>query len=133
GTEIGGVQRIPQLRHDLAAALGEYLGEAAALLVAERVVLADHCDAFEAVLQRPISERVRERARRITGNAHDVADALALGEIVSRDDRNEIRRPGSLDVVRYCEAGIREQVSDEEMDVPLLDQATRLLQRDIRV
>jgi len=60
GAEVRRVERMPELLHDLATAFGEHLGEPAALLVAEGVVLADGCDLLVTLLQRPIAERMGE-------------------------------------------------------------------------
>ena len=133
GAEVGGVERVPELLHDLAAAFGEHLGEAAALLVAERVILADGCDLLVALLQRPVAERMGEGAGGIAGDADHVPDALALGQIVGGDDRNEIRRAGALDVIGDRQAGIGEQVADQHVAVALLDQTARLLQRGVGI
>ena len=133
GAEIRGVQRMPELLHDLAAAFGEDLGKAAALLVTEGVILADGRDALVALLERPVAERMREGARRIAGDPHDILDALTLRQVVGRDDRDEIWRAVALDVIRNGKAGIGEKIADQEIDIGLLDQATRLLQGGVRI
>ena len=85
------------------------------------------------LLQRPIAQRMRELARRIAGDADDVLDAGALGQIVGGDDRNEIRRARALDVVGDREAGIGEQIADQHVAIRLLDQSPRLLQGSIGI
>ena len=62
-----------------------------------------------------------KRAGGVPGHPNDVADALALGEVVRSDDGNEVGRPGALNVVGHREAGVGEQVTYQEMDVGLLD------------
>src|SRR5260221_7062448 len=133
GTEIRGIERMPELLHDLAAALGEYLGETSALLVTECVVLADGRDLPVALLQRPIAERMGKFAGTVAGDADHVLDSLALGQVVSGDDRNEVRRSGALDVVGDGKPGVGEKIADQHMAIALLDQPARLLQRGIRI
>ena len=133
GTEVGGVERVPELLHDLAAAFGEHLGEAAALFMAEGVILADGGDLLVALLQRPVSERMGEGAGSVASDADHVLDASALGKVVGGDNRDEIRRAGALHVVGDRQAGIGEQVADQHVAIALLDQAARLLQGGVGV
>ena len=97
--EVGGVERVPELLNDFAAAFGEDLGETAALLVAEGVILADGRNLLVTLFQGPIAERMGKGAPGVSGDTDDVLDALALRQIVGGDDRNEIRCAGALDVV----------------------------------
>ncbi len=124
---------MPELLHDLPAPFGEHLGETAALFVAEGVILADGGDLLVALLQGPIAERMGEGAGRIAGDADYVLDAAALGEIVSRDNRNEVGRAGALDVVGDSKAGIGEQIADQHMAIALLDQTARFLQSGVGI
>ena len=124
---------MPELLDDLAAAFGEDLGETAALFVAEGVILADGRNLLVTLLQAPIAERMGEGAPGVSGDADDVLDALALGEIVGGDDRDEIRCAGALDVVGDRKAGIGQEVADQHVAIALLDQAPRLLQRGVGI
>ncbi len=124
---------MPELTEHLAAALAEGLAEAAALLMAESVVLADGGNLLVALLQRPVGERPGEVAGRVAGNAHDVLDPLALGQVVRGDDRDEIGYAVALDVIGDGEAGIGEQIAEEHIHIRLLDEPARLLQRGIRI
>src|SRR5829696_1677341 len=63
--EVSRIERVPQLLGDLASVLREDLGQAAALLVPEGVVLADGRDLLEALLPGPVAERMRGLARRV--------------------------------------------------------------------
>ena len=76
GAEIGGVERVPELLDDLAAAFGEDLGEAAALFMAEGVILADGGDLLVTLLQGPVAERMGEGAGGVAGDADHVPDAV---------------------------------------------------------
>ena len=69
----------------------------------------------------------------VAGDADHVGDARALRQVVGGDDRDEVRRAGALHVVGDREAGVGEQVAEQEIDVALLDQAARLLQRGVGV
>src|SRR5258705_3739010 len=97
--EVRRVERMPELLNDLAAAFGEPLGQATALLVAEGVVLADGGDLLVTLLQRPIAKRMGEFTGAVTGDADHVLDTLSLRQVIGRDDRNEVGRAGALDVV----------------------------------
>src|SRR5882757_7489405 len=133
GAEIRRVERMPELLHDLATAFGEHLGEPAALLVAEGVVLADGCDLLVTLLQRPIAERMGEFTGAVPGDADHVLDTLALGQVVSSNDRNEVWRTGALDVVGNRQSGVGEQITDQHVAIALLDQAACFLQGGIGV
>ena len=76
---------------------------------------------------------MRELAGAVAGDADHVRDALALRQVVGRDDRNEVGRAGALDVVGDRQAGVGEQVADQEVAIGLLDEAARLLQRGVGV
>ena len=124
---------MPELPDDLAACFGEHLAEPAALLVTEGVVLADGRDLAVTVFVGPIAQWVREGAGRIAGDAHDVLDALALGEIIGGDDRDKIGRAVLLDVVGHGETGVGEQVAYQERYVCLFNELAGFLQRGIRI
>src|SRR5262249_42279054 len=114
-------------------AFGEYLGEATALLVAERIILTDRHDPLETVLQCPITEWMRKGAGGVAGDADDVADALTLGEIVGGDDGNEVRGSRSFDVIGDGNDSMWEQVPHQEMPLRLLHKAGGLTPRDFGV
>ena len=101
--------------------------------MAEGVILADGSDLLVALLQRPVSERMGKGAGGVAGDADHVFDARALGEIVGGNDRDEVGRPGALDVVGDCEARIGKQIADQHVAVALLDQAAGLLQGGVGV
>src|ERR1700722_17056172 len=66
-TEVGGVERMPELLDDFAAAFGEDLSKTAALFVAEGVILADGRDLLVTLLQAPIAERMGKGAPGVSG------------------------------------------------------------------
>src|SRR5258707_6666159 len=96
GAEVRRVERMPELLNDLAAAFGEHLGQATALLVAEGVVLADGGDLLVTLLQRPIAKRMGELTGAVAGDADHVLDTLPLRQGIGRDDRNEEGGAGAL-------------------------------------
>ena len=59
--------------------------------------------------------------------------AVALRQIVGGDDRDEVGHAVALDVVGDRKAGVGEQVAEQEIDIGLLDEAARLLQRGVGV
>src|SRR3979411_3211350 len=89
------------------------------------VVLADSGDLLVALLQRPVAEGMSECTCAITGNADHVLDALALGKVVSGNDRNEVRRSSALDVIRHGKSRVGEQISDQHVAIALLYQPAR--------
>src|ERR1700733_14112042 len=89
--EVGRIERMPELLDYFATAFGEDLGETAALFVAEGVILADGRNLLVTLLQTPVAERMGKGAPGVSGDTDDILDALALRQVVGRDDRNEIR------------------------------------------
>src|SRR5690606_30803102 len=129
GAEVSGIQGIPELTGNFAAALGKYLDETCALLVPEGVILRYGGHPLIALLQCPIGQWAWHLARRIAGDANDIADALPLREVIGSDDRNEIGCAVILDVVGNCQPGIGQKVSKQKVDLFLLNETARLLKR----
>ncbi|MCX7315319.1 MAG: hypothetical protein NTZ22_00355 [Hyphomicrobiales bacterium] len=133
GAEIGGVQRVPELLHDRAAAFCKHLRETTALLVTEGVILRDGGNALVALLQGPIGQRTREGRAGIACGADDVGDPAALGQFIGSDDGDKIGCAGALHIIGNGKAGIGQEIAGQEMHVVLFDQTAGFLQGRIGV
>src|SRR5207247_809723 len=120
GAEVGRAEWAPELANDFAALAGEGPHETAADLVAEGVVGADRHDVAIALLVGPLTEGVVDLAAAPAGDPNDVVVALALGQIIGGDDRQEERDAGRLDVVGDGVALVGEERTHEHIDAALL-------------
>ncbi len=131
---VARAERRVELLDDLAAAVGEGVREAAAVLVAEGVVRADRDDALPALVGGPVARRMHRRGADPAAGADVVVDALALAEVVGGAGRVEADDLLVLLEVAGQRVGlVGQQRADEHLGLALLDELARLGQRDRRV
>ena len=131
--EVVGVERRPDLLDDPPALFLEDVLEAADRLVAERVVHADRRDLpVLRVLDEPLREGVHRLARGPAG-ADDPLRGLALRDVIGGDDGIGRRDLLAIDVGLERVADVREQPARQDVDLVLLDELARLVERGRRV